>query len=190
MKKTSYEIRDNILETYDHLDAIEITRGINGYPTGLHAAVTGFNSMEEAERIAEEFGGEVVSVHRKAGWSLWESKGWATEAYGMDRFGEDDGHHHVNTPAAVDELLRDYLSGGFDEIATVESLAEITEKFTKLSEAAEFIDDDEILLVDATDYTFTTEKVSVMNFCEDSNYYAIAVELEDIEEEDEDEDEE
>lgn len=83
-KITSYELRSQITEQYDNLQAIEVTTGTNGYPRGLHGAVIGFDSYDEAEKVAKVYGGEVVEFHRRDGWQLWESRGYAFGAYDID----------------------------------------------------------------------------------------------------------
>ena len=44
----------------DGLELVTITQEMNGYPSGLYKAVSGFESFEDAECFADDINGEVV----------------------------------------------------------------------------------------------------------------------------------
>jgi len=73
---SSYNLRDMICEDQD-LEAAEITTGMNGYPRGLRGCVLlggCGKTIEQMRELAEMYGVELVSLHRRDGWQLWESE--------------------------------------------------------------------------------------------------------------------
>ena len=67
------------------LDYRTVTSGRNGYPSDLRKAVV-FDTQDETEDFANEIGGEVVLLHRRDGWSLWESLGRYALPYRFELF--------------------------------------------------------------------------------------------------------
>lgn len=70
----SYDLRDMICADQD-LEAAEITSGTNGYPRGLRGCVLlggSGKTIEQMQELAELYGVELVSLHRRDGWQLWE----------------------------------------------------------------------------------------------------------------------
>lgn len=57
------------------LNLIETTSDRGGYPQELKHAIIGFNSFDEAEELAEQFGLQVQEFQRRSGWSLWYRTG-------------------------------------------------------------------------------------------------------------------
>ena len=55
--------------------AEEVTQGMNGYPSGLYKAISGFESFEDAERFADEVKGEVVLLTKRDGHQFWSNNG-------------------------------------------------------------------------------------------------------------------
>lgn len=59
----------------DGLELVEITQGMNGYPSGLYKAVSGFESFVDAEDFAKEVNGEVVLLTKRDGHQFWTNNG-------------------------------------------------------------------------------------------------------------------
>lgn len=57
------------------LELVTITQGMNGYPSGLYKAVSGFESFEDAEDFAKEVNGEVVLLTKRDGHQFWTNNG-------------------------------------------------------------------------------------------------------------------
>lgn len=180
MKTTSYEIREQITDKYDDLQAIEITTGTNGYPEGLHGGVIGFDSIEEAEKVAKEFDGEVVEFRRRDGWQLWESRGIALKMYGLDRFkssddvdfrfleSEDDVENFFN------EEVKSMLENGFSMVQIRDYMMPMQDILDEI----DLLDEDEALKVNAyTPSEFETIAKKTMSYEEDVYQYVIGVEL-------------
>lgn len=61
-------------------DLVDTTEGINGYPKNCGLAMVGFESYRDAEAIAETYDGDVVLLHKRDGWNMWEKRGELREA--------------------------------------------------------------------------------------------------------------
>lgn len=109
---SSYTLRDMICDEQG-LKAAEITTGMNGYPRGLRGCVligdTG-KTFEEMEKITNLYGVEVVSLHRRDGWQLWESEGSAFGLYDFADFMSErnDNLHWWGSYRDYADELRDY----------------------------------------------------------------------------------
>lgn len=113
---SSYVLRDMICDDYD-LEAAEITTGMNGYPQGLRGAVLlngGDTTIDGAKAIAELYGVELVSLHRRDGWQLWESRGWTWDLFDVAAFMEEhnDNLHRWDSYKEYADELREYANGG------------------------------------------------------------------------------
>lgn len=72
---SSYEVAHLILEDYGTLSCEECTLGINGYPKHVRAILVGFDSFEDAEEVAKDFGVRVDVFRIRDGWNFWEKAG-------------------------------------------------------------------------------------------------------------------
>ena len=64
-----------------YLRGIDTTSNAGGYPRDLHPAIIGFNSFEEAEKMAEENHLDIGIFARRNGWNYWQRKGQAYDAF-------------------------------------------------------------------------------------------------------------
>lgn len=107
---SSYVLRDMICQEQD-LKAAEITTGMNGYPSGLRGAVllSGCGlTAEQMKDMADMYGAELVSLHRRDGWQLWESQGWQWDLYDYADFmneHNDNLHRWDSYKEYADELM-------------------------------------------------------------------------------------
>lgn len=113
---SSYKLRDMICQEQD-LQAAEITEGMNGYPRGLRGAVllSGCGrTAEQMKELADLYGVEMVSLHRRDGWQLWESQGWTWDLYDFADFmaERNDNLHRWDSYEEYAEELREYANDG------------------------------------------------------------------------------
>lgn len=116
---SSYDLRDMICDEQD-LEAAEITTGTNGYPRGLRGAVLlggSGKTIEQMQELAEMYGVELVSLHRRDGWQLWESEGWTSDLYDYVAFADqhNDNLHYWESYKDYADELREYASDMDDE---------------------------------------------------------------------------
>ena len=72
LRPSSYEVAHLIQEDYGTLSCEEYTHGINGYPERVRAILVGFDSFEDAEEVAKDFGVHVEVFRIRDGWNFWE----------------------------------------------------------------------------------------------------------------------
>lgn len=72
---SSYEVAHLIKEDYGTLSCEEYTLGINGYPERVRAILVGFDSFEDAEKVAEDYGVHIEVFRIRDGWHFWEKAG-------------------------------------------------------------------------------------------------------------------
>lgn len=173
----SYDLRDMICDE-EGLEAAEITEGMNGYPRRLRGCVllSGCGkTIEEMEKIAERYGVELVSLHQRAGWHLWESEGWTNELYDFARFMEDhnDNLHYWESYKDYANELREYAEDGdMDE--------ELKQEFLDAAEKADGMElaENEFLYCEHG-YPYLTEPERanrmVDNFGYDTHIYTLAL---------------
>lgn len=107
---SSYDLRDMICEEQD-LEAAEITTGTNGYPRGLRGAVLlggSGKTIEQMQELADMYGVDLVSLHQRDGWHLWECEGWMSDLYDYVAFVEgrnDNLHYWESYKDYADELI-------------------------------------------------------------------------------------
>lgn len=118
---SSYDLRDMICDDTD-LKAAEITTGMNGYPRGLRGAVLlggSGKTIEQMQELADMYGVELVSLHRRDGWQLWECEGWKSDLYDYVAFADqhNDNLHYWESYKAYAEELREYAEDMDDDQA-------------------------------------------------------------------------
>lgn len=83
------------MKTTNDYERIDTTTGINGYPKEVQTALYGFESADELNKFAQEHQneGEIITIHRRDGWKLWERGNYGTFAEDTDvtadMFGDD-----------------------------------------------------------------------------------------------------
>ena len=85
---TPSEVSD-IAADYCDASTAELTHGSNGYPKGVTRFLTDFSTFEEAQEVAEKFGGEVWKFRRRDGWHFFEPLVWTYEALDPADFDEE-----------------------------------------------------------------------------------------------------
>lgn len=176
----SYDLRDMISDDYD-LECGEITEGRNGYPSCLRGCVLlngGDTTIEGAQAIADLYGVQLVSLHRRAGWDFWECKGTAYELYDFQDFvsSHDD---NIVTFCSF-KSYADYLRETTYDIK-MENLVEEMAARAELDAMADKIENEvlgvnEFISVNTYDLTrYEKEKMLCDHFEYDSHYYTLAL---------------
>lgn len=176
----SYDLRDMISDDYD-LECGEITEGMNGYPSCLRGCVLlngGDTTIEGAQAIANLYGVQLVSLHRRAGWDLWECKGTAYELYDFQDFvsSHDD---NIVTFCSF-KSYADYLRETAHDIK-MDNLVEEMAARAELDAMADKIENEvlgvnEFISVNTYDLTrYEKEKMLCDHFEYDSHYYTLAL---------------
>lgn len=171
----SYDLRDMISDDYD-LECGEITEGMNGYPSCLRGCVLlngGDTTIEGAQAIADLYGVQLVSLHRRAGWDLWECKGTAYELYDFQDFvsSHDDNIVTFCSFKSYADYLREVAAEVADDEEPTSELVELAGKVEN-----EVLGVNEFISVNTYDLTrYEKEKMLCDHFEYDSHYYTLAL---------------
>ena len=176
----------------DGLELVTITQGMNGYPSGLYKAVSGFESFEDAEDFAKEVKGEVVLLTKRDGHQFWTNNGRQYEP--LERVDYIDEESYI---AFIDEDNFEYWA--LDELKAKLEMEDnlfdlrsaINEMCSTYNEIANRCGGD-ITIVDKKDFTCERVREFVTRIHDDDvTTYMLAVvdhetDEDEIEEEDED----
>lgn len=76
----------------ENLQVIETTSAMNGYPQSIKKALIGFESFEQAERVAEEYGLSIEYFTKRDGWQLYyrtNDRAYSAIEVSADEYGDD-----------------------------------------------------------------------------------------------------
>ena len=162
-----------IAERYG-LQVIETTTDKNGYPKDLQNALVGFDTFEEAQDVAEEYGLRITTFVRKDGHEFYYRNNNTTyeplhiraEDYGDDykvfginhrkNYYKNEVRPHLHDFDDIDDLM-DFVEAQSDIIAELESLG-----------------DDELVIVRDGEYYETIER-NIMRWYHDNELVIIGV---------------
>ena len=161
------------------LSVKEITYGMNGYPSNLgDRAVIGFDSFEDAEKFASEFGGIISHFETKNGWRFWNNRGEAYKAYSFQDYLNDlgDNYYLVDESTINDHIKKNLHNLVEDFDGDFKSIVEYIEYSNDLLSEIEWAGYDEVVITN--NYSFSTIKKTMMGYHEDNTSYAIGVLIE------------
>jgi hypothetical protein len=166
---------NTILDRADELGLtiIETTSEGNGYPRNLKTAIVGFEDFEDAENFAQENGGEIIELKRKAGQQLWSRGSRAFEPFYMSTIYDNDPNCEIYF-CGDEERFTDNVKEQIAELndfaliqSYVEEKSEIWDEFCTLGE-------NEFILVKDGKLEGVIEEER-MDYEYDSTYYRIGV---------------
>ena len=141
------DILEAELELGEDLDIVEVTSGINGYPSNLRQAVVGFSSFDAAKELAEKYLKNVVLLHKRDGWNLYEIKG---NSLGSEpELSPEDLGYQRRWDGWTDEsdLIEDFVDkiDGYDDLSVVIAIAN---DYTQIYEDLQTLGDDEVIFAE------------------------------------------
>lgn len=156
------------------LELIDTTSAMNGYPQCLKRAVIGFDTFEEADKLAKEKGLSIEIFTKRDGWNLWYrtgDKAWepferSAEEYGDDKREFSEGDLEGFYENEVQPFVLD-----FADFASLRSFLDNKEKIYDEIEEAE--DDELVITLDGNYYE--TIKKTTMEYEYDTHHYAIGL---------------
>lgn len=157
------------------LQYIETTTGMNGYPEHLRGAIIGFETFEEAEKLAKEHSLCIRTFFKRDGWQLYQRNSnttWEPMKITASDYG-DDYKQFTNDISQEDfieeELLPSIAPTTFGDIVTITNRYE--ELFDKITDAK----DDELVIADIFGGYVETIKKELMEWSNDSKIWVIGV---------------
>ena len=142
----------------ENLQVIETTSAINGYPQDLKNALIGFDTFEDAERLANRYGLSVEIFTKRDGWQLYYRTGnrayapieVSAEDYGDDYRSFESSDYEDFYINEVQERVSEFKS--FDEVE------QYLEAKKKIYEAIEDLEDDEMVITCRGEYCETVKR--------------------------------
>lgn len=137
------------------LELVEITQGMNGYPSNLYKAVSGFESFEEAEDFANDVNGEVVLLSRRDGHQLWVNKGRQYKPLKSEDYRNEDETKVFGSIASYDEWALEELAYQLNEVngVTLFQIQDMVNTMRKTYDAILDMGEDKIAIVSWENYT-------------------------------------
>ena len=156
------------------LEVITTTSAINGYPMRLQRAIIGFDTFEDAEKLAHEKGLSIEIFTKRDGWCLWYRTGdHAFEPF--ERSAEEYGDEYRQY--SKEDLEGFYINEvqpsvcAFDDFASLRCFLDIMEDIRYRIEDA---DDDDIILATGGGF-YGTIKKKTMEYRYDTKHFAIGL---------------
>lgn len=156
------------------LEVITTTSARNGYPQRLQRAIIGFDTFEDAEKLAHEKGLSIEIFTKREGWSLWYRTGNHALAP-FERSAEEYGDEYRQY--SKEDLEGFYVNEvqpsvcAFDDF---ESLRCFLDNMEEIRDRIEDADDDEIILASYGGY-YDTVKKTTMAYVYDTHHFAIGL---------------
>ena len=158
-----------------NLEIVNTNSDLNGYPSDLKEALTGFASFEEAEKVAEEIGGHVEKLVRPFGHEFWTRDGRMYEpvSFTAEMFGDN---------YAIFEDAEDYWKDAQEVLAKkiessdLEEVENIMKDIRKAYDAIDNLKEGEVALCENYRGIYLyRQTLSNVEYTFDSKDYAIGV---------------
>lgn len=169
----SKELLENI--AYENgLEYIETTTGQNGYPSCIRGAVIGFETFEEAEKIAKEHGLRITTFFKRAGWQLYQRNGDTTyeplKITSRD-YGDDYSQY---TSDDVEDFFEEQVAPFLGEFDNFEDLQSFIDGRKKIYEELSVIDETQLVIECMGQYHETIDR-KLMEWSNDGKTWVIGV---------------
>lgn len=169
MKTDMYTIAE-----IENLEVIETTSGMNGYPRNLKEALIGFDSFEQAERVANKHGLSIEIFEKRDGWQLYSRTGrtaYEEIKVSAEEYGDD---YSSFISSDLEEFYENEVKPMIAEFESFEQVEDFLEKKKKICEAIEDLDENEIVITYRGEY-FDTVHQTTMSFSYDSKTTVIGL---------------
>lgn len=158
-----------------NLEIVNTNSDLNGYPSDLKEALTGFASFEEAEKVAEEIGGHVEKLVRPFGHEFWTRDGRMYEpvSFTAEMFGDN---YAIFEDA--EDYWKDCQEGLADRIecCDLEEVEKTLKDVREAYDAIDNLDEGEVALCENYRGIYLYRKtLSPVEYTFDSKDYAIGV---------------
>ena len=149
----------------ENLQVVDTTSAMSGYPQSIKKALIGFDSFEQAERVAEEYGLRIEYFTKHDGWQLYyrtNNRAYSAIEVSAEDYGDD---YRSFTSSDYEDFYENEVQGMIGEFDNFEQAESFLEMNKKIYEAIEELEDDEMVLTCQGEY-YDTVKRSTM-----SHYY-------------------
>ena len=148
----------------ENLQVIETTSAMNGYPQSLKKALIGFQSFEEAERIASEYGLSIELFTKRDGWQLYyrtNNRAYSAIEVSAEDYGDD---FRSFTASDYDDFYENEVQDMIGEFESFEDVESFLKSQKKIYEAIENLEDDEMVLTCQGKYYDTVKQYTMCHY--------------------------
>ena len=166
-----------LLETiaYENsLEYIETTIGMNGYPKSIRGAIIGFETFEEAEKLAKEYGLVIRTFFKRDGWQLYERNSSTTYEpleIGCDDYGDD---YHQYTADDCEDFFEEQVKPMLGDFDNFEDLQKFIDNSKEIYDELQSIDETQLVITYMGRYYETIDR-KMMQWSNDSKTWVIGV---------------
>lgn len=158
----SVKVLDIYSIAYDEgLDVVETTTARNGYPQELKKALVGFETYEEAERVAKKYGMSIEYFEKREGWNLYYrtgSKAYSAIEITAEDYGED---YQSFMPEDLEDYYENQVKGVIGEFNSFEEADAYLKDQKEIYEKIEDLEDDEMVLTCQGRYYETVKRCTM-----------------------------
>lgn len=176
-KKEDMESKKELLENVAYAHDLEFTTtvegGNNGYPRNMRGAIIGFDSWEQAEKFANEFGLSLVMLHKRDGWQMYERRTSVYEPLKNSAADYGDDYSQYSSDDYADFFEND-VQPFLSDFDNFDDLQDFLDKSKKVYEELSSIDENQLVITCQGEYYDTIAKES-MEWSHDTHHYIIGV---------------
>lgn len=148
----------------EKLQVIETTSAMNGYPQSIKKALIGFESFEQAEKVAEEYGLSIEYFTKRDGWQLYyrtNDRAYSAIEVSSEDYGEN---YRSFTSADYDGFYENKVKGMVGEFDNFEEIESYLDSQKEIYEAIENLEDDEMVLTLNDKYYDTVKQYTMCHY--------------------------
>jgi hypothetical protein len=158
-----------------NLDLVELTKGSNGYPSGISKALdaSSLDNFAEVEEIANTYDLEIVKIHQKNGWHFWENLGWINKPISIDSSDFGDDYSEIG-PQDEEDFIKSEVKHLLESVESFDQIQSILDWKKEIWEEVQNLEEDEIVITHEGRY-YETFKTKSLFFSEDTHNWKIAL---------------
>ena len=168
-----------IIACENGLEYIETTTGMNGYPQCIRGAIIGFQSFEEAEKLAKEHNLCIRTFFKRAGWQLYErniNTTWEPLEIGCSDYGDNYNQYTVDD---LENFFEEQVSPMLGDFDNFEDLQTFINNSKEVYEKLQSIDETQIVIAYLDRYYETIDR-KLMSWSNDGKTWVIGIMAEEI----------
>jgi hypothetical protein len=159
----------------NNLEYTETTSERNGYPSNIQGAIIGFDTFEQAEKIAKEENLSIMVLQKKEGQALWYRTG-GTPLEAMSVSSDDYGDDYSTISCCTEEEfmsseVNPFLEDGFESIDELQTFLSLKRE---VWQEVSVIDEDEAVVTHHGRYVETISK-NTMYWSHDTKHWVIGL---------------
>lgn len=149
------------------------SKGNNGYPKNMMGAIIGLESIEQARELASKYDLDIVQLHKRDGWCMYERMDYAIEPLKprADWYGDD---FDFFTDDERDDFYESEVQPLIREFEDFDSLQSFIDSKKEIYDELQTIDDTQIVVTCQGKYYETIDK-ECMKWSYDTHTYVIGL---------------